>query len=90
MDIGVFNYDNPSTRKNGEFDVALRFEDGYEIYEVKFLKDRMEKSLMDEEIEKIKAIPSFKARNIGFISSSGFACKLNNVILINGKDIYDV
>ena len=90
MDIGVFNYDNPSTRKNGEFDVALKFEDGYEIYEVKFLKDRMEKSLMEEEIEKIKAIPSFKARNIGFISSSGFACKLNNVILINGKDIYDV
>ena len=90
MDIGVFNYDNPSTRKNGEFDVALRFEDGYEIYEVKFLKDRMEKSLMEEEIEKIKAIPSFKARNIGFISSSGFACQLSDVILINGKDIYDV
>lgn len=90
MDIGVYNYDNPSTRKNGEFDVALRFEDGYDIYEAEFLKDRMKKSLVEEEIEKIKAIPSFKARNIGFISSSGFACQMSDVILINGKDIYDV
>ena len=90
MDIGVFNYDNPATRKNGEFDAALRFEDGYDIYEVKFLKDRMEKSLMEEEIAKIRAIPSFRARNIGFISSSGFACQLNDAILIDGNDIYCV
>ena len=90
MNIGVFNYDDPSSRKNGEFDVALRFEDGYDIYEVKFLKDRMDKSLMEEEISKIQAIPSFKARNIGFISSSGFAHRPDDVILIDGEDIYDV
>ena len=90
LNIGVFNYDDPSSRKNGEFDVALRFEDGYDVYEVKFLKDRMDKSLMEEEISKIQAIPSFKARNIGFISSSGFAHRPDDVILINGEDIYDV
>ena len=65
----------------------LRF---FYIYEVKFLKDRMEKSLMEEEIAKIRAIPSFRARNIGFISSSGFACQLNDAILIDGNDIYCV
>ena len=90
MDIGVFSYDDPAVRKNGEFDVALRFEDGYDVYEVKFLKDCMDKNLMEEEIGKIMAIPSFKARNIGFVSSSGFACSPNDVILISGEDIYDV
>ena len=90
MDIGVFSYDNPAAKKNGEFDVALRFDDGYDVYEVKFLKDCMDKNLMEEEIGKIMAIPSFKARNIGFVSSSGFACSPNDVILISGEDIYDV
>ena len=90
MDIGVYYYDDPSTKRSGEFDAALRFEDGYDIFEVKFLKDRMEKSLMEEEIAKIKAIPSFTARNMGLIASSGFACQLDDAILINGEDIYDL
>ena len=33
--IGSYYYDDPAHRKNGEFDVALEFADGYEIYEAK-------------------------------------------------------
>ena len=35
--IGSYYYDDPVHRKNGEFDVALEFADGYEIFEVKVL-----------------------------------------------------
>ena len=31
--IGSYYYDDPAHRKNGEFDVALEFADGYEIYD---------------------------------------------------------
>lgn len=44
---------------------------------------------MKEEISKIKAIPSLKVRNSGLISSSGFASRMDGVILIDGNDIYN-
>ena len=36
--IGSYYYDDPAHRKNGEFDVALEFADGYEIYETSVYK----------------------------------------------------
>ena len=48
----------------------------------------MDKSLMEGEISKIQAIYS-QGEDIGFISSSGFDHRPDDVILINGEDIYD-
>ena len=89
LDIGVFNYDDPLTKRNGEFDATLKFDNGYDVFEVKFLKEKMDNSLMGEEISKIKAIPSLKIRNLGLISSSGFDSHPDGVILITGDDIYN-
>ena len=71
------------------FDVALKFDDGYDIYEVKFLKSPMEKQLMEKEVSKILSIPSLKVRNVGLISSSGFGSDFDGTHLIKGEDIYN-
>ena len=88
-DIGAYNYDDPAGRRNGVFDVALKFDDGYDIYEVKFLKSPMEKQLMEKEVSKILSIPSLKVRNVGLISSSGFGSDFDGTHLIKGEDIYN-
>lgn len=35
-DIGTYYYDDSKNKSNGEFDVALEFEDKYSIYECKY------------------------------------------------------
>ena len=72
IDIGAYWYDDRKAHTNGEFDVALEFANGFEIYEAKFLKGKMSRELAIKEAEKIMAIGSFKARKIGFISIEGF------------------
>ena len=89
LNIGIFYYDDPDARRNGESDVALRFEDGYDIFEVKYLEGRMSSLLIDEERRKILDIQYFKPRNIGFISSSGFEIITDDAIYIDGNDIYE-
>ena len=90
LNIGTFYYDDPKAKRNGETDVALKFGDGYDIFEVKYLNDKMSKDLMEDEINKIKAIKSFTPREIGLVSVSGFASAKNSTILIKGEDIYSV
>lgn len=90
LDIGTYSYDDAKTKTNGEFDVALRFQDGYDIYEVKFLKEKMSSALLEEEGHKMHAIPSFKPRRIGFISASGFSTTGDGAEYITGDDIYKV
>ena len=89
LNIGIFYYGDPDARRNGESDVALRFEDGYDIFEVKHLEGRMSSLLIDEERRKILDIQYFKPRNIGFISSSGFEIITDDAIYIDGNDIYE-
>ena len=72
ISIGTYWYDNPKTKTNGEFDVALETIDGYEIYEVKYLDSPMKDSLIEEETRKIKQITGLNITKLGFISSSGF------------------
>ena len=43
--IGTYYYDDSKTKTNGEFDVVLEKEDGFVIYEVKYLKNKMEESV---------------------------------------------
>lgn len=89
LNIGTFSYDDTKTRTNGEFDAALHFHDGYDIYEVKYLKDPMSPSMIEEEGRKMHAIPSFKPRRIGFISASGFHGTDDKAVYISGEDLYN-
>ncbi len=91
MQIGNYWYDDRKKKSNGEFDVVLYTDDGYEIYECKFLKSRATSSLVKEEKRKAMAIEGIPMRRFGFISSSGFEEeKETDVILISGKDMYDI
>lgn len=89
MDIGSYWYDDRKRHMNGEFDVVLEFVNGYDVFEVKFLKGKMDLSLAQEEAEKIRSIESFKARRIGFVSIEGFGLTSSDYILIDGAMLYE-
>lgn len=85
--IGTYYYDLPSQKRNGEFDVVLEKELGYDVYEVKYLATKMPKDMMDEKSEKIREIPDFFVDKIGFISVNGFESDCGG-ILLTGEDLY--
>ena len=87
LDIGTYWFDD---RKNGEFDVAIKTAQAYEVYEVKFLKDKLSLRAMDKEIEKIQAIEGLGIGTIGFISASGFESSLPGIRQITGEELYSL
>lgn len=88
MDIGSYWYDDRRTHEHGEFDIVLEYADGYDVFEAKFLRAAMPRSLADEEAAKILAIPQFKARRIGFVSMEGFGFSSDEYVLIDGGMLY--
>ena len=90
FDIGTYWYDDKHSRKNGEFDCVVRRRNSYDIYEVKYLRDRLSIRTMNEEITKIKAIEGLNVGRIGFISASGFESALPETEQITGEDLYDI
>ena len=47
-DIGTFYYDDKDNKTNGEFDVALKKADGYDIYEAKYYSGKLSEKEMLE------------------------------------------
>ncbi len=90
MDIGTYWYDDKIRKTNGEFDIALEYNDGYEIWEAKFLKSPMPKSMIEKEVDEIKQIGSMQIRAIGVISSSGFESTDSNYKYLNAEDLYKI
>lgn len=88
LDIGSYWYGDKKRHVNGEFDVVLEYVNGYDVFEVKFLKGKMDKILADEEAGKIRDIESFKARKIGFVSIEGFDFTSTDYVLIDGPMLY--
>ncbi len=88
LDVGKYWYDDPKEKKNGEFDIAIKKLDSYDIYEVKYLNKPMSKDDCLTEESKIKAIKNLNLNKIGFFSLNGFNFKSNDWILIDGKDLY--
>ena len=73
--IGSYYYDDPAHRKNGEFDVALEFADGYEIYEAKYYAQPMPLDEIHREVQQVEEIKELTVKQIGFIAINGFAEK---------------
>ncbi len=89
IEIGSYWYDDKETKTNGEFDVAIKDNEGrYSIAEVKFLKEKMSTSLIKEEIQKIQQIKELNCPNVYIISSSGFEYKENPLRFFSGEDLY--
>ena len=87
--IGTYYYDDSINKKNGEFDVALELENGFDIIEVKFLKDCVNNKMVESEIQQIKSINEINVLNYGFAAINGFDDNVSNLkYMINGDDIY--
>jgi len=86
--IGSFYYDDPATKSNGEFDVALDFGDTYTICEAKYFKKPIELDDIHREAGQIRGIKGIEVSQIGFISASGFAQKEDGYLYYTGDDFY--
>lgn len=88
--IGTYYYDDPASRQNGEFDVALEHPDGCTIIEAKYLSKPMEMDEIHREIGQVRAISALKVKSIGFVSINGFVQKEAGCLYFTGKDLYSI
>lgn len=86
--IGSYYYDDPIYRKNGEFDVALEFADGYEIYEAKYYAQPMTLDEIHREVQQVEEIKELTVKQIGFIAINGFAERKEPYLYLDGNDIF--
>ena len=86
--IGKYYYDDPINKTNGEFDVVTLNKNGYDFYEVKYIKNPIDDSVINEEIYQLSKI-NIKYNKLGFISKSGFKLSdKKDYILINIDDMF--
>ena len=86
--IGKFYYDDPVHKKNGEFDIVTKDENGYIFYEAKFRKEPLTEQMIEREIEQIRE-SGLASYRYGFISRSGFLCEERpELILIDLQELY--
>lgn len=86
--IGSYYYDDSVNNRNGEFDVVLQIKDKFDFYEVKYYKEKMKQSEMQQEDEQIKSIPSLTIGKIGFICTGGYE-KTDNYDCIEAEKLYE-
>ena len=86
--IGSYYYDDPIHRKNGEFDVALEFADGYEIYEAKYYAQPMSLDEIHREVQQVEGIKELTVKQIGFIAINGFVEREEPYFYLDGNDIF--
>lgn len=88
--IGKYYYDNPKEHTNGEFDVVTQDEKGYVFYEVKFRKNPINASIIENEIKQVKST-GLNCYKYVFISKSGFLYDRNeNVDFIELDNFFDL
>lgn len=88
LHIGTYYYDDSEQKTNGEFDVVLQRQDGYSVYEVKYLAAPLSENAMREEVKQIKGIKGIRVRDIGFISANNFEKELPECECIDGQSLY--
>ena len=89
LDIGTYWYDDKENKTNGEFDCVIKRKDSYDIYEVKYLKEKLSEKIIKEEIEQMNRIKGLNVGKIGFISVSGFESINSSIDQITGDDLYE-
>ena len=87
--LGTYYYDDIATKTNGEFDVAIQRKDVYDIVEVKYFKDKVNKKIIEQEVNQIKGIKELNVDGIGFIAINGFEDDVKGLdYMFDGNDIY--
>ena len=87
LDIGTYWYDDKVNKTNGEFDIAFKTENGYEIYDAKFLSNPFAEQEAEKEFKQIQAL-SIPVSKWGIISASGFEKQNSNYVQITLDDMY--
>ena len=87
-DIGTYYYDDPVRRKNGEFDVALRFGDTYHIFEAKYFRDPVTPDEIRREAGQVREIEALRVARLGFIAPNGFEEEEDGYTYFDGEDLY--
>lgn len=90
LNVGTYYYDDSVNKKNGEFDVALKRRNGYEIYEAKYYSNSLKENEMVKEIEQIKNINGLNVTKIGFVTISGVEKRIDGIDYIDGDELYSV
>ena len=88
LDIGTYYYDDSVRRKNGEFDIALKRVNGYDIYEAKYYRDILTEKEMLKEEKQVFEISTLNIKKIGFITVSGVETKLDKFEYVDGNQLY--
>ena len=90
VDIGRYYFDDPSTKTNGEFDLAVLNKDGsVQIIEAKYLSDKVTNQIVNKELHQIKSIKELRIDKVGFISINGFENITEKLdYMFDGNDIY--
>jgi len=86
-EIGTYYYDDPISQTNGQFDVVINCNDGYEICEVKYYKDPLSIDLINHEVDQISKI---KVERISLVNVNGFTKNDLPYKQIDGEAIYNL
>ncbi len=70
--IGTYYYDDSKNKTNGEFDVAIEFNDHIQITEVKYYKNKLTRKEMEKEVEQIKMLKTNFKIQYAFVATSGY------------------
>lgn len=89
LDIGTYWYDDKANKANGEFDIALKTEAGYEIYDAKFISSPFSEHEAEKEFKQLQAL-SIPVAKWGIISASGFEKTSSNYIQIALDDMFNI
>ena len=85
IDIGTY------FTSNNEYDCVYKKEDmTYVFYEVKYRKKTLTKIEMLQEVEQIKSLRGIDISEVGFVCSSGFQEKIDNVSYLELTDIFNI
>ncbi len=87
--IGTYYYDDSVSKQNGEFDVAIETSNGFDIYEVKYLKKPFDIASLNKEVNQIQDIKGIKINKIGFISINGFNFNSDKYELLDGNKLFE-
>lgn len=90
LDVGKYWYDDATTKTNGEYDAAIRFKNGYVVFETKYLKNAVDEQLFNREMHSMTSIKGLdNIKGYGFISLRGYSFAHSDVMLFSGQDFYD-
>lgn len=86
--IGTYYYDDPATRTNGEFDVALDNGGSYTLFEAKYYRNPMTLDEIHREAGQVRAIRGLDVAGLGFIAANGFERKEDGYTYYTADDLY--